>query len=259
MKLNILVGEDLQVEIEIPFMSAIFGAKEQVRVRRSEECSTCSSTGVKPGAKARPCRVCGGQGVVNNMQRTPFGVFQNLQTCPNCRGNGQDVEDYCSTCKGKGLNTEVKEVAIKIPAGVESGATLRVKEAGNAGKRGGRRGDLYVQLKVKRDPKYRRDGVDILTEEEISYADAILGTTIKADTVDGKVDVKIPPGTQPDQKLRIRGKGAPKLGSSIRGDNVITVKVKIPTSVSGKERELIEQIAELQKKKGNGFFGGFGM
>lgn len=230
-----------------------------MKVRRLEECGTCTGSGIKPGAKVRTCSVCGGQGVVNNMQRTPFGVFSNVQTCPNCRGSGQEVEDYCPTCKGKGANAETKEVTIKVPAGIEAGTSLRVRDAGNAGKKGGPRGDLFVQLSVKRDPKFKREGNDIYTDEEVSYVDAILGSTIKADTVDGKMDVKIPPGTQPEQRLRLKGKGSPKLGSAdVRGDAFLTVKVKIPTSVSGKEKELVEQIAALSEGKKGGFFGGFG-
>eukprot|EP01039_Chlorochromonas_danica_P002452 gene2452-2687_t len=251
-------GDDLQVEVEIPFMTAIFGGQERIKVRRLEECGTCTGSGIKPGAKARTCSVCQGQGVVNNMQRTPFGVFQNVQTCPNCRGSGEEVDEYCPTCRGKGSVSDTKEVVVKIPAGIDDGATLRVRDAGNSGKRGGPRGDLFVQISVKRDPKFKRDGLDIFSEEEISYADAILGTTIKADTVDGKLEVRIPSGTQPEQKLKLKNKGAPKLGTDFRGDAYITVKVKIPTNVSGKEKELVEQIADLQKKRSGGFFGGFG-
>ena len=194
------------------------------------------------------------------MQRTPFGVFNNVQTCPSCRGSGQEIDEYCPTCKGKGSTLESKEVVIRVPAGIEAGTSLRVRDAGNAGRKGGPRGDLFVQLSVKRDPKYRREGIDIYTDEEITYTEAILGATVKADTVDGKMDVKIPSGTQPEQKLRLRGKGVPKLGTDTRGDAFITVKVKIPTNVSGKEKELIEEIQNLDKKKGVGssFFSGFG-
>lgn len=236
-------------------MTAIFGGQEKIRVKRLEECGTCSGSGVKPGAKVKTCSLCGGSGVVNNMQRTPFGVMNNVQSCPNCRGSGQEVEEYCPTCRGKGSISETKEVVLKIPAGVESGTNLRVRDAGNSGKRGGPRGDLFVQVAIKRDSKFKRDGADIYSEEEISYVDAILGTTVKADTVDGKMDLKISPGTQPDQKLRLRGKGAPKIGTDVRGDAYITVKVKIPTNISGKEKELVEQIAELSDKSKKGFFG----
>lgn len=249
-------GDDLNIEVEIPFMTGVFGGQEKFRVRRLENCGTCSGNGIKPGAKVNTCNSCGGKGMVNNMQRTPFGVFNNVQTCPNCRGSGQEVEEYCPTCRGKGATSESKEVVFKVPSGVESGTTLRVRDAGNAGKRGGPRGDLFVELKIKKDSKFRREGTDIYSDEEVPYYDAILGCSIKADTVDGKTDVKIPPGTQPDQKLRLRGKGAPKLNTEIRGDQYITVKVKIPTSISGKEKELVEQITEIHKKKGGGV-GGF--
>ena len=163
---------------------------------------------------------------------------------------------YCPSCQGKGSNSENKDVIIRVPPGIEAGTSLRVRDAGNAGKKGGPRGDLFVQLSIKKDPKFKREGSDIYTEEEVSYTEAILGTTVKADTVDGKLDVKIPTGTQPEQKLRLRGKGVPKLGTDTRGDAYITVKVKIPTSVSGKEKELIEELAGLDKKK-VGFFSNF--
>ena len=255
-----VAGDDLQVEVEVPFMSVVTGSQEKVRIRRLEECGTCTGTGVKPGSKINTCSTCGGKGVVNNMQRTPFGVFNNMQTCPNCRGTGQEIEEYCTTCRGKGSVSETKEVVIRVPAGVESGISLRVRDAGNAGRRGGPRGDLFVQIRVKRDPRFRREGTEIYTEEEISYVGAILGTTVEAETVDGKVEVKIPPGTQPDQKLRLRGKGIPRLGTEERGDQYITVKVGIPKEVSGKEKELIEQVAALEgTKKGDGKKGFFGL
>ena len=252
-----IAGDDLQVEIDVPFMTAIFGGQEKIKVRRLEECGTCGGSGIKPGAKSKTCSSCSGKGVVNNMQRTPFGVFNNVQTCPTCRGSGQEIEEYCPTCRGKGQVADTKEVAIRIPAGIDSGTSLRVKDSGNAGRRGGPRGDLFVEVRVKKDPKFRREGIDIFTDVEIPYYDAILGATVSADTVDGKTEVKIPAGTQPEQKLRLRGKGATKLGTDFRGDQYITVKVKIPTSVSGKEKELVESISKLGDKKGGIFgFGG---
>lgn len=158
--------------------------------------------------------------------------------------------------QGKGAIAEMKEVLIRIPAGIEAGTSLRVRDAGNSGSRGGPRGDLFVDISVKKDPKFRREGGDIFSVEEINYVDAILGSSIRADTIDGKADVKIPSGTQPEQQLRLKGKGVPKLGTDLRGDAFITIRVKIPTSLSGKEKELVEQISDLQKKS-SGFFGGF--
>ena len=252
-----VAGDDLQVEVEIPFMTAIFGGQERIKVRRLEECGTCGGSGIKPGAKSKTCSSCSGKGVVNNMQRTPFGVFNNVQTCPTCRGSGQEIEEYCPTCRGKGQVADTKEVSVRIPAGIDTGTSLRVKDSGNAGRRGGPRGDLFVEIRVKRDPKFRREGIDIFTDVEVPYYEAILGATVTADTVDGKTEVKIPAGTQPEQKLRLRGKGATKLGTDFRGDQYITVKVKIPTNVSGKEKELVENISKLGEKKGGIFgFGG---
>jgi molecular chaperone DnaJ len=178
-----------------------------------------------------------------------------------CRGSGQEIEEYCPTCKGRGANSDTKEVQIRVPAGIENGATMRVRDAGNAGKKGGPRGDLFVNLVVKRSEKFKRDGTEIYSDEEVSYVDAILGAKIMAETVDGKTEVIIPPGTQPEQRLRLRGKGAPKLGTDIRGDAYLTVKVKIPTSISGKEKELIEALKAVEdgkrKKDKGGFFSGF--
>lgn len=243
-------GEDVEVELEIPFMTSIFGGRETVRVRRMEECKTCSGSGLKPGAKIKQCRVCNGQGQTVNMQRTPFGAFQTISACANCRGSGQEYEDFCGNCRGRGATSETADVALQIPVGVEAGTTLRVREGGSAGRKGGPRGDLITVLKVRKDPKFTRQGLDILSEENVSFVDAVLGTTISAETVDGKVEVRIPQGTQPGQKLRIRGAGAPRTGGNLnqRGDAIITVKVNIPTALSDSEKELMEKLKALQKK-----------
>lgn len=244
-------GEDLEAEVDIPFMTGVFGGKETIKIRRTEECKTCKGSGTKPGTKVKTCSVCQGQGAVSQMQRTPFGVFSQQMVCPQCKGQGQEVEEYCGTCRGKGTTLEMADVSLNVPAGVETGSVLRVKDAGNSGRRGGPRGDLLVQLRVQADRRFRREGIDILTEEEISYYDAVLGTTLSTETVDGKMEVKINPGTQPNQKLRIRGAGVPRLGGAPgqRGDAIITVKVKIPTSIGEKEQELVKQIASLYGKK----------
>ena len=230
-------------------MTSIFGGTERLRVRRMEQCKTCSGSGVKPGAKVRQCTTCNGQGATVRIQRTPLGAIQNVQPCPTCRGTGQEIEEYCGSCRGKGTTVEVREVDVRVPAGVDVGTTLRVRDAGNSGRKGNRRGDLYVQIKIRDDPRFKREGTTIYTEEEVAYTDAILGTVMQIDTVDGRTEIRIPAGTQPNQKLRIRGKGAPQLGNSeARGDQIITMKVRIPTSLSDKERDLIQQLASLQKK-----------
>lgn len=235
------------MEREISFMTSIFGGQENVRVRRLEACDTCTGTGVKPGAKIKTCGTCGGQGLVNAAQRTPFGTINSVTTCPRCEGSGEDVSERCAPCKGKGSVMAVKELKVQIPKGIEDGAVMRVKEGGSVGKRGGRRGDLIMQVSVKPDPRFQRDGNDIHSTEEISYTDAILGTTIRAEVADGPLSLKVPPGTQPGQRLRVKGKGAHKLNSETRGDAYVTIKVNIPTKLSAKERGLVEQLAEAQK------------
>jgi molecular chaperone DnaJ len=257
-------GQDLTVEHSIPFMTAVFGGTERLRVRRQESCKTCFGSGRKAHAKPRgsSCQSCGGRGQVARVQQTPFGTIQNIAVCPACQGSGQDPADSCPTCRGKGSAPEMSEVDIRIPAGVDSGTTLRVREGGHSsigignsgigmggGPTGKKRGDLFVQIVIAEHPKFKRDSTTILSEEEISFTQAILGTVVKVDTIDGKTEIRIPAGTQPFQKLRIRGKGVTKLGGGERGDQIITVRVRLPTpaQMSEKEKELIQQLAALQK------------
>jgi molecular chaperone DnaJ len=254
-------GQDLTVEHSIPFMTAVFGGTERLRVRRLESCKTCFGSGRKAHAKPRgsSCQSCGGRGQVARVQQTPFGTIQNIAVCPACQGSGQDPADSCPTCRGKGSAPEMSEVDIRIPAGVDSGTTLRVREGGHSsvgigntgigGSAGKKRGDLFVQIVITEHPKFKRDSTTILSEEEISFTQAILGTVVKVDTIDGKTEIRIPAGTQPNQKLRIRGKGVTKLGGGERGDQIITVRVRLPTpaQMSEKEKELIQQLAALKK------------
>jgi molecular chaperone DnaJ len=237
----------MEATVEIPFLTAIFGGTEKLRTRRLEECTACKGSGRKAGVSSNGvCKTCNGQGSVQNLQRTPFGVISSSEECRACHGTGENSADQCHSCKGQGTTMESKEVTIRIPKGVNDGATLRVRGNGNAGRKGGARGDLFVHITVKEHPKFTRDGADIHSEEEISYVEAILGVTIRAATIDGHVDVKIPPGTQPEQKLRLKGKGAHKLNSESRGDAFIKIKVKIPKTLRAKERELVDQIASLR-------------
>lgn len=240
------VGEDITQQLQVPFMTALFGGTERVRVRRLEQCAACLGAGVRPGTLGRHCGTCDGQGRVARVQQTPFGAIQNVQACPTCHGSGQDPSDACSACQGQGTQHHLTEVDIRIPAGVDTGTSLRVRGGGHVGRRGGKRGDLYVQVVLGEHPKFRRDGQTVLSEEEVSYTQAILGTVLRVDTVDGQTEIRIPALTQPQQRLRIRGKGAPKLGAGgARGDHIITMKVRLPSSLSEREKELIEQLAVL--------------
>lgn len=257
-----VVGNDLRFDLEIDFKTAVFGGEEKVRIRHLETCDTCSGDGVQPGSKVNTCSQCQGSGVTVEVTRTPLGNFQTQQTCPSCRGTGQKVEQYCGTCGGQGLNQKTKQIKVTVPAGVEDGNKLRVRGEGDAGPNGGPAGDLYIFLRVKEDSNFRREGPEIYSEETISYIDAILGNSIKTPVVDGEVTIKVPPGTQPGQVMRLKGNGAPRLGNPTqRGDHYVTVKVDIPKDLSNEEEELIAQLRAIREQKdapaktgGGGFF-----
>ena len=244
-----VVGDDLRFDLEIDFKTAVFGGEEKVRIRHLEKCDTCTGDGVKPGSKVSTCPSCNGSGVTVQVTRTPLGNFQTQQTCPTCRGTGQKVDEYCGTCGGQGLNQKTKQIKVTIPPGVENGNKLRVRGEGDAGPNGGPAGDLYIFLRVKEDDKFRREGPEIYSEENISYVDAILGNSIKTPVVDGEVTIKVPPGTQPGQVMRLKGNGAPRLGNPTqRGDHYVTMNVEIPKDLSKEEKELVEKLKKLQDK-----------
>ena len=254
-----VIGDDLRFDLEIDFKTAIFGGEEKVRIRHLEKCDTCTGSGVKPGSKVSTCQVCGGSGVTVAVTRTPLGNFQTQQTCAACRGTGQRVEEYCGTCSGQGVVQKTKQIKVTIPAGVEDGNKLRVRGEGDAGPNGGPAGDLYIFLKVKADPNFRREGPEIYSEASVSYLDAILGASIKCPIVDGEVTIKVPPGTQPGQVMRLKGNGAPKLGSAdVRGDHFVTIQVEIPKDISKEEEALMEQLRNLRDKKKKSSGGIFG-
>merc|ERR1739844_699402 len=165
--------------------------------------------------------------------RTPLGNFQTQQTCPDCRGTGQKIDEYCGTCSGQGRVNKTKQIKVTIPPGVESGNKLRVRGEGDAGPKGGPAGDLYIFLRVKEDKNFRREGPEIYSEQSIDYIDAILGASIKTPVVDGEVTIKVPPGTQPGQVMRLKEDGAPRLGNpDSRGDHFVTMNVNIPSKIS---------------------------
>lgn len=257
-----VVGNDLRFDLEIDFKTAVFGGEEKVRIRHLETCDTCNGDGVEPGSKINTCAQCRGSGVTVEVTRTPLGNFQTQQTCATCRGTGQKVEKYCGVCSGQGLNQKTKQIKVTVPAGVEDGNKLRVRGEGDAGPNGGPAGDLYIFLRVKEDTNFRREGPEIYSEETISYLDAILGNSIKTPVVDGEVTIKVPPGTQPGQVMRLKGNGAPRLGNpEQRGDHYVTVKVDIPKDLSKEEEDLIAQLREIREQKaaatktgGGGFF-----
>ena len=255
-------GDDLRLNLKLDFKEAVFGGEKEIRISHLETCTTCTGSGAKPGTRPRTCTTCSGAGQVRRATRTPFGIFNQVSACPTCNGSGEVVEDRCETCGGSGQKQTNKKLKITVPAGVENGTRLRVSGEGDAGKRNGPSGDLYVYLVVNEESKFRREGIDIHSDLNVSYLQAILGCELEVETVDGKVAMQVPAGTQPGTVLSLDGRGVPRLGNPVsRGKHLLTVKVDIPTRVKAEERELLTQLAEIRgdlvgKNKKEGFLGG---
>jgi molecular chaperone DnaJ len=252
-------GDDLRLDLKLEFREAIFGGEKEIRIPHLETCQSCNGSGAKPGTGARTCQTCNGTGQVRRATRTPFGSFAQVSTCPTCNGEGQVIEEKCESCGGAGRKQETKKLKITIPPGVDNGTRLRVSNEGDAGTRGGTSGDLYVYLFVEPDKEFQRDGINILSEINISYLQAILGCRLKVKTVDGTEELTIPAGLQPNTVVKLENKGVPKLGNPVsRGDHLIAVKVEIPTRINAEERELLEKLAKIKgDSTGKGGLEGF--
>ncbi|MEM9244235.1 MAG: molecular chaperone DnaJ, partial [Cyanobacteria bacterium P01_F01_bin.153] len=253
-------GDDLRLDLKLDFREAVFGGEKQIKIPHLESCKTCNGTGAKPGTGVKTCGTCSGTGQVRRATRTPFGSFAQVSACPACTGSGQVIEDKCGECTGRGTKQETKTLKIAIPAGVDNGTRLRVSGEGDAGKLNGPSGDLYVYLFVNEDGRFKRDGINVSSDVEVGYLQAILGCEIEVDTIDGKESVEIPAGTQPETVLTLEGKGVPRLGNPVsRGNHLLTVKVVIPTKVPKEERDLLIQLAKVRGEKtgkgGVGFLG----
>ena len=252
-------GESLRATLNISFEEAAFGCKKEVTVGRVEQCPDCKGTGCAPGTTPEICPDCKGTGNVTVSQRTPFGVMQSSSPCSKCRGTGKIIHQPCKTCRGMGNIRRQHKIEINVPAGIDDGQTISKPGAGNAGANGGPAGDLLVTVMVKPHPRFERDGTSVLLEQEISYAQAVLGAEVEVPTLDGKVKLTIPEGTQPGAVFRLRGKGIPYLRGSGRGDQFVSVTVKVPKNLTGSQKELLRQFAasmgEYDGEAGHGIFG----
>ena len=250
-------GNDLEYTMQISLEDAFRGVTKKIEVPRLETCPHCGGSGAEPGTKIETCPTCGGRGQVQQTVNTPFGQMAQVTVCPTCHGKGKVVKTPCRECKGQGRVRKQHSVDVKIPAGIDTGIRLRVSSQGEAGINGGPSGDLFLLIEVKPDRRFQRKGDDLNTSVDIKYPQAALGCEVKIETFDGFETLDIPAGTQPGSKLRIKGRGMPRLRGKGSGDMNILVKVTISKDPSAKERELLEQIAKEMKvtvKNKEGFF-----
>ena len=237
-------GDDLEASVRITLEEAYKGTKRKLEIPRMDTCSHCGGTGAEPGSKVEVCPACHGSGQVRQVVNTPFGQMQQVVTCAQCGGKGKTVDRVCTVCRGAGRVRKTQSVEVKIPAGVDNGTRLRVSSKGEAGINGGPAGDLFILTEVMPDAWFTRKGDDLTTTIEISYPQAALGCEVKVDTFDGVEKLDIPAGTQAGSKLRIKGRGMPRLRGKGNGDMNILVRVKVPKTLTAKERELLTQLAK---------------
>jgi molecular chaperone DnaJ len=235
-------GSDVEVEISLSFEDSLKGVKTTIPVSLEAVCSVCGGSGAKPGTAPKVCPQCGGRGVVAEAQ----GLFALSHPCPRCRGNGTVIEDPCKQCRGTGRERRTRRYSVKIPAGVKDGTRIRLAGKGEAGYGGGPSGDLYVITGVTPSKLFRRRGVaDLELDVPVTYAEAALGATVEVPTPDGRVSLKVPAGSQDGKLLKIKGRGAPKLKGSGRGDLIARVKVSVPEKLSKAEKEALEQLKDV--------------
>lgn len=247
-------GADLRYNLELDFNEACFGTKKKINVHRREVCPHCHGNQAEPGTPIKTCTQCNGTGQVQSAQNTPFGRIMNVVTCPRCGGEGKTVEQPCSQCNGKGRVQRSRELEVNIPQGVDDGFQIRITGGGEAGSRGGPPGDLYVMIHVRPHRFFKRRDDDIHVEIPLNIVQATLGTELEIPTIDGKVKLTIPSGTQPGTSFRIKGSGVPHLRGSGRGDQYVTVTVEVPKKLNPRQKELLEELGETLQDSDKGFF-----
>ena len=230
----------------------LFGGGKQLDLNLKDECTTCHGTGAKPGTSPETCPKCGGKGQIVYTQQSLFGTVRNVQTCPDCNGSGKIVKEKCADCHGSGYITNRKKIAVTIPAGIDNGQSIRIREKGEPGVNGGPRGDLLVEVQVERHPIFQRQDMNIYSTAPVTFAQAALGGQIHITTVDGDMAYDIKPGTQTDTKIRLKGKGVPSLrNKNIRGDHYVTLVVQVPTKLNEEAKEYLRKYDEAVNGKIN--------
>ncbi len=250
-------GNDIEAVINLRFEEAVFGAERELQVTKPETCDHCKGQTVEPGSKMINCATCQGTGEVRAIRNTILGQINTSRVCETCHGEGQTPEKACTSCHGTGRLRKTEKIKVKIPAGVDNGAVVRLSDKGEAGVKGGKHGDLYVHIKVERSAKFIRNGFDIHSEVKIHVLQAILGAEIEIETVHEKVTLKIPHGTQSGKIFKLKDKGVPQLNGGGHGDHYIKVIVEIPEKIGKKEKQMYDELAKegnIEVKPDKGWF-----
>lgn len=251
-------GADREARVTITFEEAAFGCKKDISFNRIEKCSECQGSGAAKGTTPETCSQCHGSGTVRTQQRTPFGVFQSQSSCPTCSGKGKIIKTPCSSCNGQGFVRNSKKLSVTIPAGVDDGQNVVLSGQGDAGRNGGRNGDVYVEVSIKKHPVFEREDRNIYCDVPITFSEAVLGATIDVPTLEGKVDYEIPEGTQTGTVFKLKGKGITEIRGTRRGDLVFRVIVEVPKNLNKHQKELLKAFADSCGEKNNvqkkGFF-----
>ena len=237
-------GASLEYQMAITLEEAAFGCEQQIEITRTEHCSQCQGTGSKPGTQPERCPNCDGAGQVRRVQASIFGRFTNISTCPQCHGEGRIITEACPQCRGSGREKGKRNINVKVPAGVDIGNQIRIRGEGDAGTRGGSSGDLFIAISVEKHEYFTRDGDHIIYNLPVNFAQAALGTEVNVPTLDGDQKLKIPAGCQTGTVFRIKSKGIQHLSRGGRGDELVTLSVETPDSLTKEQRRLFEDLAD---------------
>lgn len=262
-------GSNIRVSVRVTFEEACFGVDKELELNLKDDCPKCHRTGAKPGTSYENCHRCGGKGQIDFTEPSLFGTIRSVQTCPDCRGTGKIIKEKCPDCYGTGYISSKKRINVTIPAGIDNGQSVRIREKGEPGINGGPRGDLLVEVLVSPNPNFERHGTDVVSNAPISYAKAVLGGDVRIRTIDGEVIYNVKPGTQTGTTVRLKGKGIPSLRrENVRGDHYVNLVVEVPTKLNSHQKELLKAYDEAvygseeetmdsegTSKKKKGFFG----
>jgi molecular chaperone DnaJ len=250
-------GSDVEIRAAISFEDAARGIRKEVEVPRVEECKECAGSGAAKGTSPNTCSTCRGSGQVRVQQRTPLGNFATIRTCDTCRGTGKIIKTPCSTCSGTGRVKRNRKVEVNIPAGIDDGQMMTLRGQGNTGKMGGPAGDLHITITVRPHPIFTREGYDLFCEIPVTFAQVVLGGNLNVPTLDGKIVLTIPEGTQTGSSFRLKGKGIPYINGRGRGDEILKVVVEVPKNLTDKQKEILrefetqtEDVRHYAKRKG---------